>query len=388
MDYKTIHNQYLEFKESSLSGRYITLSMLEPLLNKARPTSLQLTLLGHSVKGLPIHCIKLGNGPKRVVAWSQMHGNESTTTKAIFDLLNFFDSNKDAQELLNKITVCIIPMLNPDGAQLYTRTNANQVDLNRDAQDLSQPESLILRSLYLDFKPDYCLNLHGQRTIFGVGKSPRSATISFLSPAQDEARKLTAPRIKGMSVIAAVSEVLQLFIPSSVGRYDDGFNLNCVGDTLQSLNMPTILFEAGHIDGDYEREEVRKLIFISLLKTLEVIANDQQIKDLSKKYFKIPENRKCFFDHVVRNIVLPELGKTDIAVQYKEVLENGKINFVPFIEKIGNLSNFNGHNEVNCNGANAIQNSSSMWNIGEHVEKINMSNGKTITFSLNLPKTL
>jgi murein tripeptide amidase MpaA len=38
-------------------------------------------------------------------------------------------------------------MLNPDGAKTYTRENANKVDLNRDSQDLTQPESKILRKL-------------------------------------------------------------------------------------------------------------------------------------------------------------------------------------------------------------------------------------------------
>ncbi len=48
-------------------------------------------------------------------------------------------------------------MLNPDGAEKWTRTNANDVDLNRDSQNLTQPESQILRKCIEDFKPDLCL---------------------------------------------------------------------------------------------------------------------------------------------------------------------------------------------------------------------------------------
>jgi murein tripeptide amidase MpaA len=44
-------------------------------------------------------------------------------------------------------------MLNPDGASLYTRENANKVDLNRDSQDLTQPESKILRETMQPFVP-------------------------------------------------------------------------------------------------------------------------------------------------------------------------------------------------------------------------------------------
>jgi hypothetical protein len=52
-------------------------------------------------------------------------------------------------------------MLNPDGAALY-RENANKVDLNRDSKHLQSRVSL--RAVF-EFKPDYCFNLHDQRTI-------------------------------------------------------------------------------------------------------------------------------------------------------------------------------------------------------------------------------
>ena len=57
----------------------------------------------------------------------------------------------------------------------------------------------------------------------------------------------------------------QHYIPNQVGRFDDSFNINCVGDYFTAQNTPTILFEAGHFKEDYERDEVRKFIFISLL---------------------------------------------------------------------------------------------------------------------------
>ena len=85
--------------------------------------------------------------------WSQMHGNESTTTKALFDFINFLHSNtKESSVILDHFTFCMLPMLNPDGAKLYTRENANGIDLNRDAQNLSQPESIALRKTFEVFE--------------------------------------------------------------------------------------------------------------------------------------------------------------------------------------------------------------------------------------------
>ena len=67
---------------------------------------------------------------------------------------------------------------------------------------------------------------------------------------------------------------LQKYIPNQVGRFDDSFNINCIGDMFQSLNVPTILFEAGHYQGDYEREETRKYIFVALMSSFQFIYNN------------------------------------------------------------------------------------------------------------------
>ena len=37
----------------------------------------------------PIYGLKLGEGSHKVLAWSQMHGNETTTTKACLDLVEY-----------------------------------------------------------------------------------------------------------------------------------------------------------------------------------------------------------------------------------------------------------------------------------------------------------
>jgi hypothetical protein len=60
---------------------------------------------------------------------------------------------------------------------MYTRLNANEVDLNRDSQNLTQPESKVLREIFDLFQPHYCFNLHDQRTIFGV--STGKPAVSF-----------------------------------------------------------------------------------------------------------------------------------------------------------------------------------------------------------------
>ena len=148
-----------------------------------------------------------------------------------------------------------------------------------------------------------------------------------------------------MEIIAEMNEVLQKYIPNQIGRYDDGFNINCIGDTLEHKGIPTILFEAGHYQGDYDREVTRKFIFYSLITSILCITNKTITGKYYKKYFDIPENKKCFYDIIVRDVVL--LGKhVDIAVQYSEELVENNVKFVPKIVKIDNLQKFYGHREI------------------------------------------
>ncbi|WP_055445871.1 M14 family zinc carboxypeptidase [Lacinutrix mariniflava] len=342
---KAIFNTH---KEIDLFGRYIHTKHITPLLNK-HANNFKIEVVGQSVLKEDIYSISIGSGKKKILMWSQMHGNESTTTKAIFDLLNFFTDNSQAKSILSSCTILIIPILNPDGAKAYTRLNANSVDLNRDAQNLTQPESKVLKSVFNSFKPDYCFNLHGQRTIFSAGKTNNSASLSFLSPAQDKECTITGNRKIAMSIIVKINNMLQKELLGQVGTYDDAFNINCVGDAFQSLNVPTVLFEAGHCANDYEREEVRRYVFQSYLVSLFAIAEDAIDLEDYCEYAGIPQNDKLFYDVIIRN-ALHNNEYLDIAIQYQEKLIDKKLHFIPKIEKIANLDDFFSHNQLNANG--------------------------------------
>ncbi len=339
MDYIELHKEY---KANSLFGRYITLKDIEPLLSK-----FQTEVIGKSVLGKPIYKYEIGTGKIRIFMWSQMHGNESTTTKALFDFFNVIHSQEAiGVKLLQEFTFCFLPMVNPDGAELYTRENANKIDLNRDSVDLSQPESQLLRKTFEDFKPDFCYNLHDQRTIFGAGNAGKVATVSFLAPAFNESREINEVRAKAMNVIVAMNEELQNHIPNQVGRFDDGFNINCIGDMFTSLNVPTILFEAGHYQEDYYREYTRKMIFIALISGLKHIYENDVVDNEIAKYLSISQNNIVFYDFLYKNIKINYDGKeiiTNFAAQYKEELIDGTIQLNAYIAEIGELKGKFGH---------------------------------------------
>lgn len=350
MDFES---SFAGYTELSLHGRYITLKHILPLIEK-HSKKFEKAQVGTSVNGEAIWSITAGTGPKRIFIWSQMHGNESTTTKTVFDFLNFLSGeDEEAQRFLSGFTFLILPMVNPDGALAYTRVNANGIDLNRDSVNLSQPESRALRKAFEDFKPDWCYNMHDQRTIFAVGDTGRPATLSFLSPSYNEDRDVNDCRLKAMNVIAAMNDTLYHYIPGQVGRFDDGFNINCIGDMFQSLGVPTILFEAGHYPGDYEREQTRKFVYIALLSGLRAIYENVIVVNKRERYFEIPQNKVAFCDMIWKNVKINYENKeiiSNFASQYKEVIIDNSVIFEAFISEIGNLQDFRGHREYDCNG--------------------------------------
>lgn len=378
MDNQLLNTLYTTYKATTLFGRYIQLKDITPLINNL-PEFCKVEVIGQSVLGESISSITIGNGPIKVLMWSQMHGNESTTTKAVFDMLNTF-SDASMQSLLDACTLKIIPMLNPDGSAAYTRLNANAVDLNRDAQDLSQPESVVLNTCFKRFKPDYCFNLHGQRTVFSVGDTNKPATLSFLSPSQDKNRSVTTTRQKAMHVISAINMGLQDDLPNQIGRYDDGFNINCVGDAFQSLNAPTILFEAGHYKDDYNREVVRGFVYKALLLALNyIVSEDKQRFDVTH-YNAIPENGKRFYDIMIRNAQFKD-QILDIGINYQERLLNNAVKFMPKVVAITDLSKFYGHKEIDANHNKVLNHDNKLISIDYENDFVVINNVK---LSLNL----
>jgi hypothetical protein len=373
LNFSRLLEDYSYFKVSSLRGRYLK---EEDLIKEFKAISHKFKIKneGYSEEDRIISSFHLGHGSRKILIWSQMHGNETTTTKAVMDLLNFFSLYKDITDsIFDLCSFVIIPVLNPDGALRYTRANANLVDLNRDASSRTQLESQLLNRVYTEFQPDFCFNMHDQRTIFSAGNNPFPATLSFLSPSFNEERELNITRKKSMSLIASANFMLQKFIPNQIGRYDDSFNLNFIGDFFQAEGTPTVLFEAGHFPNDYEREETRKYIFMALLKMVQDICLDVK-EELIEAYFEIPENEKLFNDVIVRNVKSEDSTIKDIVIQYKEVLENDHINFVPFIEKIEkNIPSF-AHREINADEQSLILEKHCSLKVGDVLSSFKVNN--------------
>ena len=310
--------------------------------------------IGSSYSGKPIYKMRVGSGDIKILAWSQMHGNESNSTHAMLDLLEIFKHQPELKEqLFSKITLDFIFMLNPDGSEKWTRRNHLDIDLNRDFLKQSSKEFPILKTLAQNGNYDYALNLHEQRTIFSTNDL-HPATLSFLAPSEDFERTITETRKKAMAVIFKIYQKLNKEIPEQIARYSDEFYPSSTGDNFTKMGIPTILYEGGHFLKDYKRAGTRKYYTFALYEGLLAIAELNGSTDGWEFYREIPENKESHFDLIYRNVRLNTDYECilDIAVQYKEEIKPGadEIIFTPIIVEVGDIGRKKGWKEIDCTG--------------------------------------
>lgn len=354
-----LEKDYYKFKEKNLVNRRFKHKDIVDLINKINQHPLfKIAEAGKSTEGREIYLIKAGNGKLKILLWSQMHGNEPTATAALFDLFNFLVSGSfqnEVNNILDRISLYFIPMVNPDGTQVFKRRNAFDIDLNRDALRLEAVETQILKKIRDDINPDYGFNLHDQEIYYTAGLAALPATISFLTPSFNNAKDIDDSRIASMKMIVLMNNILQKYIPGMIGRYSDDFMPNAFGDNMQKWGTSTILIESGGYKNDPEKQVVRKMNFLSIMAALNELALDTPSKIDYLEYFGIPENKKeKLFDLLVRNASLNINNhhyKIDIGIRRKEIdnLDFKEFSISGEIAEIGDLSHYFGYEEIDAN---------------------------------------
>jgi len=317
--------------------------------------------LGTSAEGRSISLLRIGKGTVKVLLWSQMHGDESTATMALLDILNFFKRKPEhiiTRSIFEVLDLLMIPMLNPDGAERFQRRTAQSVDMNRDALTLESPEARILKSVQQSYKPEFGFNLHDQDPRYTVGNSKDVSTIALLAPAYDETRGDNQVRLAAKKVASVFAATMQAFIPGHVSKYDDTFEPRAFGDNVQKWGTSTVLVESGGWPGDREKMFIRKLNAVGLLTSLYALATDTYKHADLAVYEQLPFGTKFLYDVILRNARLKANDqvpavRVDIGINLDEEFneENGRIELIGKIVDIGDLRVYGAFREVDVHEA-------------------------------------
>ncbi len=354
--FNTFYHLFEQVKEKRITKRRIPFSLWYTLLDDWKKTEkITIKELGKSYLGEPIHEIKWGCGPIKIAAWSQMHGDEATATMALCDLYAFLTKNREEnQEIWKKlhqnITFYCIPYLNKDGAKNWQRETALGIDMNRDARYNYSPEAKILSSWLDEIQPEYAFNLHDQNRLYSAGNTPFQTQIALLATATDEPGTWTKSRVKAGKLANHLTKQLKPHLGPHLAKWNDEFEPRAFGDTIQQKGYGLILFEAGGLQWDLEKQYLRKITFCMLLDSLYQIANSSLENELLTDYQSLPTNEKSIGDIKITEAPLDKTGKlrADLLFNIKEIpTEDNDIQFTWKLEDIGDLSHIHGLTEIN-----------------------------------------
>jgi hypothetical protein len=334
---------------------------LKKYLDGLRSIGLKVAEVGRSVADREIYQVEWGRGPLKVFLWSQMHGDEPTATSALIDLLSVLQKNKGkgwVKRIEETVTLRAVPMLNPDGAELYVRRNLMGIDINRDARDLKTPEAQVLKSLRDSWSPDIGFNLHNQNYLTTAGEASKQAAISFLVVYGDAEKTASEGHERNKRLVAAMVQALNQFIPGNIARYSDEWTPTAFGDNFSAWGTPVILIETG---GLHERDETYlvKMNFIAILTALKSLADGSEKSISPANYELIPNNGsgRLFFvifrNASVLNREQPDATVTaDIGINLER--RRAEFSSPAYIRQVGDLSRYSGLDEYDASEFHAV----------------------------------
>jgi len=361
-----LYETYYNYEETSINERRIKHADLQPLIyNLKKNSKYTIKKVGQSIEGRDLNLISIGSGKTNILLWSQMHGDEPTATQAIFDIFNFLNSSEFSNEkdaILSNLTLHFLPMLNPDGAENYTRRNALGVDINRDAVRLQSPESKTLKRVRDSLNADFGFNLHDQSIYYNAERTDKPATISYLAPAYNYEKDVNTVRGNAMKVIVFMNHIIQKYAPGQVGRYNDDFEPRAFGDNIQKWGTSTILIESGGYKNDVEKQEIRRLNYVSILSAIYTIAKENYKNISIKEYDKIPQNDRKLFDLKLVGATCTLLDNDytiDLGINHLEVDNEDHSDYYNLgkVMDQGDLSTYYGYNTFDASGYRIVEGS-------------------------------
>jgi hypothetical protein len=320
-------------------------------------------LIGQSLEGRSISLITFGRGPLHVLLWSQMHGDEPTATAALLDILEHVRRHQEepaVRQMLERLTIHFVPMLNPDGAARFQRRNAQGIDVNRDALLLQTPEGRALKAVRDRLKPSLGFNLHNQSWRTSAGRAGKPASISLLAVAMDEARTETPGRTLAKKTCAVIRDAVESFAPGQVARYDDEFEVRAFGDNVTKWGTPVVLIETGPHQGPRADLDLQRLNFVAILSALHALASGRVQASDPARYESLPMNASDVFTILIRRAeivtgtgIAPFSGDVGLAstrvirethAGARELLQTYRV------DDLGDLRVFGGVEIVDANG--------------------------------------
>ena len=218
--------------------------------------------IGKTVMGQPIFSLEFndGQGKNIVILIGRQHPPEVPGGTFSFEafLETLLSDKVIAQKFRQHFDIIAIPMLNPDGADMgHWRHNANGIDLNRDWQLFSQPETQVAKN-YLqkinESKNNYCFGIDFHTSYSG----PYLLTLDSLN------------EINSPGIIPTWIQKIEQAIPDY--KLDKRLRSQelpyCYNWLINEFGMEAVTFEEGD---EVDREEIKERAIVYAEKLMETL---------------------------------------------------------------------------------------------------------------------
>ena len=215
--------------------------------DQAHDKRLALTSLGTSVRGRTLWMVTLSAGGKKCLFYlCRQHGHEPASTEGALAFISELvkaDASTPLADALKTVTVFVVPMANPDGAEAFLRHNAQDVDLNRDWIKRSQPETRALYAEISRLHPDLMSDQHelypdDTRPDFTEAVGPGSGAAPGVIDSGQAAQKAVADIMEAAGFAVVSHEITDTHPARLAHRF---FSIK--------LGIPTLLFETNRLSG-------------------------------------------------------------------------------------------------------------------------------------------
>jgi protein MpaA len=233
---------------------------------KSRTLCQQVFSIGKSVLGRSITAYRFGSGSTKILFVGGMHGDEKSSVRTLDSFVENLEQN--FPNIPADKTVVVIPNTNPDGYSASSRTNSNNIDLNRNyptfdwtsgiylpgnvfletgggSNALSEPESVALANYTTSIRPRVVLTIHAKGRAVFANDAGDSKTIA----------DVYASKSGFASYSNGDSDIF--FSYPTTGEYEDWIR--------EELNLPALLVElATDSSNEFNRQKSALWSMLSL----------------------------------------------------------------------------------------------------------------------------
>ena len=208
---------------------------------------------------------------------AQIHGNEPASGEAALGMIAYLSTPQGA-ELLERIHIVIFPRMNPEGAMLFQRRNAQGLDLNRDYLAARAKETRASLRVFHAFLP--CVVIDGHEAAGRKGIKARVERNEDIQLSGGCAPNAHSELIDGNMVLLdnSLRELDRMGLRTYFYRdHVSGAGMATAIRYFAELGAPTVLIESRGIDLGTERFHRRVMGQFTVARTcLETVAKEPE----------------------------------------------------------------------------------------------------------------